>query len=139
MTWLVTLLVVAAFGVIVRIYIGIKKQAGPRIEDWDTKIITRMRAQGYDPFKAYYVDFFFAMPSETACQTVRASLEAEGFRVDVKPVPEGVDQPFSLHATKALRLSVPDMRETSRRFGELARLNGGRYDGWMPGAVEQSG
>jgi len=31
------------------------------------------------------------------------------------------------------------MRETSRRFGELARLNGGRYDGWMPGEVEQSG
>ena len=139
MSWTVLLLAATLALIVLRIYFKLRMARKLRTESWDEQVIARLRSQGYAPFNDYQVDFFLALPSEAACHTVRASLEAEGFRVDVKPVPEGVDQPFSLHATKALRLSVPDMRETSRRFGELARLNGGRYDGWMPGAVEQSG
>jgi hypothetical protein len=83
------------------------------------------------------VDFFFGMPNDAACESVRRQLEGEGFEVDLKPVPEGVEQVFSLHARKALRLSVPDMQAFSRRFGELARAHGGRYDGWTAGIVRQ--
>jgi len=135
MNWIITVLVVVAFGLFLRIYVGIRKEMGKREKDWDERVIVRMRQQGADPFRPYDVDFFFALPSEAACQNVAQQLQSEGFRVDVKPVTDSVDQPFSLHATKALRLSVPDMREFSRRFGELARTNGGRYDGWMPGAA----
>ena len=135
MNWIITGLVVIAFGLFLRIYVGIRKEMGKREKDWDERVIVRLRQQGADPFRPYDVDFFFALPTELACQTVQQQLEAEGFRVDVKPVSDSVDQPYSLHATKALRLSVPDMREFSRRFGELARTHGGRYDGWMPGAA----
>ena len=135
MSWIVTVLVVIAFGLFLRIYSGIKAQMGKREKDFDERVITRMRQQGADPFRAYMVDFFFALPSEAACQSVAGQLESEGFRVDVKPVSDSVDQPFSLHAAKALRLSVPDMKDFTRRFGELARANGGRYDGWMPGSA----
>jgi hypothetical protein len=75
-------------------------------------------------------DFFFALPSEAACAQVQRALETEGFNVDAKAVPETADHPFSLHASKALRLSIPDMRELTQRFSELAGSAGGRYDGW---------
>ena len=52
------------------------------------------------------------------------------FAVDVKAVPENQDYPFSVHARKSMRLSVPDMRELSRRFTEMVGREGGRYDGW---------
>ena len=137
MNWLLTVLIVAAFGIALRVYLriqaDIRQQKRGRARDWDEQVITRMRAQGADPFRAYKVDFFFALPSEAACQAVRARLEAEGFRTDVKALTESVEQPFSVHATRELRLSLPDMREFSRRFEELARAHGGRYDGWMPG------
>ena len=37
---------------------------------------------------------------------------------------------YSLHATKTMRLVVPDMQEISRRLTALAAELHGRYDGW---------
>jgi len=134
MEWIVAVLVVIALGLFLKIYTSVKAQLNKREKDFDERLIARMRQQGADPFRAYAVDFFFALPSEAACQLVARALESEGFRVDVKPVvTDSVDLPFSLHATKALRLSVPEMKDFTQRFGELAGANGGRYDGWMPG------
>jgi hypothetical protein len=61
-------------------------------------------------------------------------LQAEEYTVDVREMEESSTHPFSLHASKALRLAVPDMQEKSRRFRELAAAHGGRYDGWAAGA-----
>lgn len=68
-------------------------------------------------------------------RAINALLEAEGYTVNIKAVPENVDHPFSLHARKSMRLSVPDMRELSQRFTALAVAQGGRYDGWAADAV----
>jgi len=62
-------------------------------------------------------------------------LQAEEYVVDIKPVADSSQHPFSLHASKALRLAVPDMQEKSRRFQELAAAHRGRYDGWAAGAT----
>ncbi|HTW38754.1 MAG TPA: ribonuclease E inhibitor RraB [Steroidobacteraceae bacterium] len=136
MRWLLTLFILAGVAVLVRIYFNLRKLRS-RDDDWDAKQIAALRARGSDPFRAHEVDFFFGMPSTAACEAVRSQLELEGFRVDTKPVPEAVDQIFSLHASKSMRLSVPDMQELSRRFAELARSHGGRYDGWNAGVVPQ--
>ncbi len=76
------------------------------------------------------MDFFIALPDETACQGVRARLETDGFSVDAKPMTEKTDLPFSLHASKSMRLIVPDMQTLSQRLTDLAAEFGGRYDGW---------
>ncbi|HTX23920.1 MAG TPA: ribonuclease E inhibitor RraB [Steroidobacteraceae bacterium] len=135
MGWLLAIFVVAGAAILLRIYFHVRKLRTPENDDWDAKQITYLRSHGSDPFQSHEVDFFFGLPNEPACQAVRQQLELEGFAVDAKPVPEAVDQVFSLHARKQMRLSVPDMQALTRRFGELARLNGGRYDGWTAGVV----
>src|SRR2546421_10211542 len=62
----------------------------------------------------------------------RARLEPE-FRVDAKPVENDRELAFSLHASKTMRLVVPDMQDVSRRLGALASEFHGRYDGWAAG------
>jgi len=89
----------------------------------------RPRSQGYAPFNDYRVDFFLALPNEAACQGARARLEPE-FSVDVKPLESDAELVYSLHATKTMRLVVPDMQEISRRLTALATEFHGRYDGW---------
>jgi hypothetical protein len=84
------------------------------------------------------VDFFFALPSETACEAVRKQLQFDGFETDSKPVENNNEQPFSLRATKSLRLSAPGMRDLSRRFGLLASQQGGHYDGWTTNVVRRA-
>jgi hypothetical protein len=130
MSWIIIVFIVAAAAVLARIFVNVRKVQSAEKNDWDSKMIAHLRSQGGDPFQPYLIDFFFALPSEAACRQVQTALEAEGFEVDAKAVPENADQPFSLHAAKALRLSVPDMRAFTRRFSELAASAGGRYDGW---------
>ncbi|MGH8150763.1 MAG: ribonuclease E inhibitor RraB [Steroidobacteraceae bacterium] len=139
MRWLVIVFILVAFALLLRIYFNLRRVRMASLrDDWDARQISHLRSLGSDPFKAHEVDFFFGLPGEAGCEGVRRALEPEGFTVDVKPVPEAVDQPFSLHASKSMRLSVPDMQELSRRFRELAALHGGRYDGWAAGVVPQA-
>jgi len=134
--WLLILLALAAAALLARIYVKLRDiRAASVRDDWDAKQIALLRSRGSDPFQPHNVDFFFGMPNEAACESVRRQLEADGFTVDTHPVPEGVDQVISLHARKSLRLSVPDMQEFGQRFRELAGAHGGRYDGWSAGIV----
>ena len=71
-------------------------------------------------------EFFLALPDEPACQAVRSRLETDGFSVDAKPMAEKTDLPFSLHASKSMRLIVPDMQDLTQRFTALAAEFGGR-------------
>jgi hypothetical protein len=135
--WILIALVVAGIAAVVRIYFSLQKLRGDRADDWDAKMVERVRSQGADPFKPQEVDFFFALPDTSACDAVRGALQAEEFAVDIKPVADSSAHPFSLHASKALQLAVPDMREKSRRFRELAAAHGGRYDGWAAGATRE--
>jgi len=138
MNWILIALVAAGLAALVRIYFSLQRFRRARADDWDTKMIERVRSQGVDPFRAHDVDFFFALPDAASCDAVRSALLVDGYDVDVKTVAESSDHPFSLHASKALRLAVPDMQEKSRRFKLLAEMHRGRYDGWAAGAKETS-
>jgi len=136
MNWLLTLLFVAGAAALGRIYYALRNTKEKTEKDWDARLIERLRAEGTDPFQPHDVDFFMALPSEAAGHAVGAILLTEGYRVDVKPAPDNPgDHPFSLHATKSLRLSVPGMRELTARFQELATAHGGHYDGWSAAVV----
>jgi hypothetical protein len=130
MTWWFLLVLVAALVLIaVRIYAKLRMAQKSRAESWDEQVIMRLRSQGYAPFNDYRVDFFLALPDEAACQGARARLEPE-FSVDVKTLENDPELNYSLHATKTMRLIVPDMQEISRRLTAVATEFRGRYDGW---------
>ena len=129
MNWTLLLLVAALALIAARIYSKLRLARKSRAESWDEQIIGRLRSQGYAPFNDYRVDFFLALPDEAACQGARARLEPE-FSVDVKPLENDPQLVYSLHATKTMRLVVPDMQEISRRLTALATEFRGRYDGW---------
>lgn len=135
MEWFVLVVMAAGAVAVGRIYVVLRNQWKQRDDDWDARAIDRLRKQGSDPFQPHEVDFFFGLPDEEACRKVRETLEADGYQVDLKPAKDSVTNPFSLHATKSIRLSAPDMKEISRRFNQLAAANGGRYDGWTAGVV----
>ena len=129
MSWTLLLLVAALALIAVRIYSKLRLARKSRAESWDEQIIGRLRSQGYAPFNDYRVDFFLALPDEAACQGARARLEPE-FSVDVKRLQNDPSLGYSLHATKTMRLLVPDMQEISRRLTALATECHGRSDGW---------
>lgn len=118
-----------------RIYFNIRKIRAAEENDWDAKLIERLRLSGSDPFKSHEVDFFFGMPNERAAQSTIERLVSDGFHADYRHVPEHIDFPYSIHARKAMRLAVPDMQATSRKFSALAREFEGRYDGWSAAHV----
>lgn len=129
MTWSVLALLGALGIVVLRIYFKLRAARKSRAESWDEQVIGRLRSQGYAPFHDYRVDFFLALPDEAACAGARARLEPE-FSVDVRPLADDTELSYSLHATKTMRLVVPDMQDISRRLTALATELRGRYDGW---------
>jgi hypothetical protein len=129
MTWYIVALLAALAVVGWRMFVKLRAAAGNRASDWDERQIALLRSKGYAPFREFPVDFFMALPDELACQRVRARLEPE-FRVDVKPLQEGREFHFSLHATKSMHLIVPEMQEVRGRLTALALEFKGRYDGW---------
>lgn len=130
MTWVIVTFVAAVAIIIARVYFKLRKIQGTKQESWDAKMIEQLRAKGYAPFNEYKVDFFIALPDEASVQNVRSRLEADGFSIDAKPMAEKTDLPFSLHASKSMRLIVPDMQALSQRLTTVAEEFGGRYDGW---------
>lgn len=127
---LIDAVLIVMLGVIVaRIFFKWRAAQRRRVASWDEQIIERLRRRGYAPFTDYPVDFFLALPDESACQAVRGQLEPE-FRVDVKSMEGDSNLPFSLHATKTMRLILPEMHALSRRMTALATEHHGRYDGW---------
>ena len=139
MNWILMLLFIGAVVAIGRIYYGIRKMREQRVRDWDEIQIDRLRKAGSDPFQPHDVDFFMSMPGEAVGLEVKTRLEADGYRVDLKAAPDNpATQPYSLHATKALRLSVPGMRELSVQFKQIAKSAGGSYDGWSAATVART-
>lgn len=136
MSWIFALLGLAGVGVLWRVYYGVRQMKLKTVKDWDEQLIDRLRKSGSDPFQPHDVDFFMAMPSQEAGQAVAAILQGEGYTIDLHPAPDNPsDQPFSLHATKAMRLSVPGMKELTVRFKTMATEHGGHYDGWSAAVV----
>jgi len=137
--WFLLLIIAAGVGIALRVYMNVRRIRNVHSENWDEKVVERLRAMGTDPFSPHDVVFFFALPSEAACQALRAQLETEGYVVETRGVSEPAEYPFSLHASKTLRLDAVAIADLSKRFRELARAEGGRYDSWTAGIVSHTG
>jgi hypothetical protein len=130
LSWFLLFVALAGVAVVFKLIQSIRKGRAAHGQDFDTKLVSQLRAKGMDPFKDHDVDFFFALPDDAACAAVNKALEAQGFRVDVKAVTDGGEFPFSVHGCKSMRVHAAEMRELSHQFSELATANRGRYDGW---------
>jgi Regulator of ribonuclease activity B len=132
MNWIIVLLALAALLALVRVALIVRRARTNKQDDWDERMVRDLRASGANAFTPYEVDFFFTLPNEQACASMRQRLESEGFATDSHGVdadaPDG--DGFSLHASKRLRLNATDMRDYSQRFNQLAVELGGHYDGW---------
>jgi Regulator of ribonuclease activity B len=131
MTVIILLFVIAVGIIVARVYFNMRRlRQANSTDSWDEKVIAGLRARGYAPFNPYPVDFFLALPDEAAVAGARSRLEADGFGVDVKPLENDPELHFSLHATKTMKLIVPEMQELGRRMTAVATEFRGRYDGW---------
>jgi hypothetical protein len=128
--WFIVFVLLAAAVVVAKFIQSVRKGREVHGQDFDTKLISQLRARGMDPFKDHDVDFFFALPDDAAGTAVNRFLESRGFRVDMKAIPGNAEFPLSVHASKTMRLNAEEMRELTRQFRELATANRGRYDGW---------
>jgi hypothetical protein len=131
MAYAIVVFVFAVAIIVARVFFNMRKvKQATSTESWDEKVIAGLRQRGYAPFNAYPVDFFLALPDDAAVQGVRSRLESDGFTVDVKPLENDPELHFSLHATKTMRLIVPDMQDLGRKLTAIAAEFRGRYDGW---------
>ncbi|MBM4238374.1 MAG: ribonuclease E inhibitor RraB [Gammaproteobacteria bacterium] len=133
MDWVVVFLIGGGAIAVWRIIYQIRRASKVQLDDWDTKLIERLRRSGVDPFQPVDVDFFVALPSRDVADSVASRLHAEGFTVDIRELADSVDHPWSVHALKSMSLNVHAVREVSARMRGIAAETGGRYDGWAPG------
>jgi hypothetical protein len=130
--WAYLLLVLAGLLAVVRVVTALRKaRAQSTHDDWDARLVKNLRAAGGNSFTPYEVDFFFNLPDEAACASLRNVLEPEGFAIDTRVMTGEGASGYSLHARKHLRISVTEMQDCSQRFRALARQYNGHYDGWM--------
>jgi hypothetical protein len=124
-------LILAALVAVVRVVMTLRKASTQTHDDWDARLVKNLRAAGGNSFTPYEVDFFFNLPTESACASLRSALEPEGFAIDARVATGEAASGYSVHASKHVRVSVTEMQEFSQRFRALATQLGGHYDGWM--------
>lgn len=129
MSWMIVLLVAAALLALVRVAVIVRRTRAQPRDDWDARMVRDLRAGGANAFTPYEVDFFFTLPDQSACASMRSRLESEGFTTDARDMSQDAEG-YSLHASKRLRISVSDMQDYTQRFQALAAQFGGHYDGW---------
>ena len=134
MDYMLLLLAVGAVVILLRIFQKVRALRDSREDDYDTRFVERLRRSGMDPFKPMDVDFFLAMPSLEAADRVSARLVEDLFTPDVRSIDGPKDLPISLHARKSMQVNEVGIRAAAARLRELAKTEGGRYDGWAPGS-----
>jgi hypothetical protein len=125
----IVLVVIAAFSLLRIISQWRKFSFKPRHIDWDAHFIQGLRKAGLDTFVDHMVDFFFTIPTREASERLASVLRAEGYEVDVLEATDITGQ-FSVHASRRMRLIIPDMQALTAHFNQLAESHGGRYDNW---------
>jgi hypothetical protein len=130
--WIYVILIAAVAFVAARIVAIVLKGRRQAIhDDWDSQLVKNLRAGGGNAFTPYEVDFFFTLPDETACSSLRSTLEPEGFKVESRLATGEGASGYSVAVRKHLRVSVTEMQQYSQRFRALAEQYGGYYDGWV--------
>jgi histidinol-phosphate/aromatic aminotransferase/cobyric acid decarboxylase-like protein len=128
--WMYILAVLGGLIAGFRIWQNLQKRRRQKNDSWDERLIDQLRKRGSDPFKPHDVDFFLAFPKQEGAEDLARQLRAEGFDADVVDEPESGELRWSLHLHKSMQLTVPDMKELSRRLTDAATQRQGRYDGW---------
>jgi hypothetical protein len=130
--WIYVILIAAVVFVASRIVAIVLKGRRRAIhDDWDSQLVKNLRAAGGNGFTPYEVDFFFTLPDEAACGSLRSALEPEGFKIESRVATgEGVSG-YSVAVRKHVRVTVTEMQQYSQRFRALAEQYGGYYDGWV--------
>ena len=128
------LLIGAGVLAVVRIYYLVQKARNAHhTVDFDEHLITRLRADGLDPFQPQPVDFFLAMPDDAAANKLLDVLRAQGMQGDMHATADAADFPVSVHVSRELHLTVGAIKALATELGQLAQEHGGRYDGWAVG------
>jgi len=130
-------LAVGAFLALLRVFMVLRRQRQQGGEDWDAQLVRNFRAQGDLGFQPVAIDFFFGVPDEAHCAALAGGLRADGCEVDYKPVTSEGATGYSLHASKALRVSVDTMQDHSRRYRLMALQHDATYDGWAADGVSK--
>ena len=128
-TLFIALAAVAAFSLLRIISQWRRHASRSKPIDWDEHFIRGLRKAGVDTFVDHTVDFFFTMPTRQASDALAKDLKEAGYSVDVIEARETTGQ-FSLHASRRMRLIVPEMQEITRQFSRMAKEHGGQYDNW---------
>jgi hypothetical protein len=129
-TWMYGAAILGGLVAAWRIWHNLQQLRQRRNDSWDERLIDQLRKRGSDPFKPHDIDFFLAFPNPENAERLANRLRSEGFEADVKDTPDNGELRYSVHAHKAMKLTVPDMKELSRRLTDAAKEMGGRYDGW---------
>ena len=130
--WIYVILIAAVVFVVSRIVaIVVKARRQAMHDDWDSQLVKNLRAAGGNGFTPYEVDFFFTLPDEAACDSLRGTLEPEGFKVESRIATGEAASGYSVAVRKHMRVNVADMQQYSQRFRALAEQYGGYYDGWV--------
>ena len=124
-----------AFLALLRVFFVMRRMQQQRGDDWDAQLVRNYRAQGGQGFQPVDIAFFFGVSDASACESLATALRADGCSVDFKAATSEGASGYSLHAGKALRVSVETMRDHSRRYRQLARQHGASYDGWATAGV----
>ena len=125
----IVLVVIAAFSLLRIISQWRKFSFKPGQVDWDAHFIQGLRKAGLDTFVDHTVDFFFTIPTREASEQLARVLRSEGYEVDVLEATD-ISGQFSVHASRRMRLIVPEMQALTAYFNQLAESHGGRYDNW---------
>jgi hypothetical protein len=134
MQWFFGLVIGAGVLAVVRIYYLVQKARNAHhTVDFDEQLITRLRADGLDPFRQHPVNFFLAMPDDTAANSLLDALKARGMQGDMHATADAADFPVSVHVSRELYLTVGAIKGLAAELGQLAQEHGGRYDGWAVG------
>ncbi len=134
MKWFFGLLIGAAVLAVVRIYYLVQKARNAHhTVDFDEHLISRLRADGLDPFSPHPVDFFLAMPDDATANRLLDALKSRGMAGDMHATPDAADFPVSVHVSRELHLTVGAIKALAAELGQLAQEHGGRYDGWAVG------
>ena len=102
--------------------------------DPDQTTLAELAGAGSDLARIHQIEFFLLLPTRGAAEEVAAELVPEGFRIDISAAEAAGE--WLCRATRPMRPDLAELRRLRQRFGELARVRLGAYDGWGTEVVE---
>src|SRR5262245_48381927 len=97
-------------------------------DDPDGRVLQQLVVAGSDLSKPHNVEFFLYLPDQERATKTCDTLQTEGYTGKVQRGAQGPQ--WQCLATKSLVPSHAEIVAISRHMEDLAKMHGGRYDGW---------